>query len=98
MSPADSPHSPLTAAQVADMLDQLAAVDRQLADELDRIGASRSPVSRATVAALESVLVALRPAAQVRELLARADRRVLLAGLRLWERRRFPLRSIPGER
>lgn len=69
--------------QVADMLDTLAVADRQVAQVLDRIFTSRSPVSRATVTALERLLATLRPAADVRARLTGVDRAVLATGIRL---------------
>ena len=95
-SPAAEP-SPLEPRQVADMLDTLAVTDQQVAQVLDRISTSRSPVSRATVTALERLLATLRPAADVRARLAGADRRVLAAGIRLRRERRDGLRLVCGE-
>jgi hypothetical protein len=95
-SPATQP-APLEPAQVADMLDTLAVADQQIARVLDRISASRSPVSGATVTALERLLATLRPAAEVRARLAGADRRVLAAGIRLRRERRDGLRAVGGE-
>lgn len=83
--------------QVADMLDTLAVADRQVAQVLDRISASRSPVSRATVTALERLLATLRPAADLRIRLAGVDRGVLAAGIRLRRERRDGLRLVTGE-
>lgn len=92
--PASSPAQPGPAA-VADMLETLAAADRELADELDRIASSRSPVSEATVTALERLLATLRPAAEVRARLAGVDGNVLAAAIRM-RRERRGLRVIPG--
>ncbi len=80
--------------QVADMLDTLATADRQVAEVLDRISASRSPVSRATVTALERLLATLRPAADVRARLTGVDHRVLAAGIRLRRERHDALRLV----
>ena len=92
-SPATEP-SPLAPQQVADMLDTLAAADQRLAEVLDRISASRSPVRGATVSALERLLATLRPAADVRARLAGLDRRVLAAGIRLRRERHDGLRLV----
>lgn len=80
--------------EVADMLDTLAAADRQLADELDRIATSRSPVSQATVIALERLLATLRPAAEVRAQLARVERGVLARAIQLRRDRHERLRLV----
>ena len=82
--------------EVAIMLDIIATADRQLADALDGIVSSKTRVSRATVAALERVLATLRPAADVRAQLARVDRRVLAAAIRLRRDRYDRLRVIDG--
>jgi hypothetical protein len=95
-SPAAEP-SPLEPQQVADMLDTLAVADQEVAQVLDRISASRSPVSRATVTALERLLATLRPAADVRARLAGVDHRVLAAGISLRRERRDQLRLVRGE-
>ena len=42
--------------QVADLLDTMAMADQALADELDRIGADRRRVCKATVVRLEQLL------------------------------------------
>ncbi len=96
-APTPTPHSdfPHDAEAVADMLDTLAAADRHLAAELDRIASSRSPVNLATVRALEQLLATLRPAAAVRAQLAGVDVRVLGEALRL-RRTRRQLHAIPG--
>ncbi len=94
--PAADP-SPLEPHQVADMLDTLAVADQQVAQVLDRISASRSPVSRATVTALERLLATLRPAADVRSRLAGIDLQVLAAGIRLRRERHDGLRLVTGE-
>ena len=47
------PHTP---SQVADRLDTMAMADQALADELDRIGADRRRVCKATVVRLEQLL------------------------------------------
>lgn len=95
-SPASAhPSPPPGPREVADMLDTLAAADLQLAQELDRIASSRSPVSGTTVAALERLLATLRPAADVRSRLAVVDRRVLGAAIRL-RRQRYDLLRVVG--
>lgn len=99
-SPATKPTvepNPLEPQEVADMLDTLAAADQQVAQVLDRISTSRSPVSRATITALERLLATLRPATDVRARLVSADRRVLAAGIRLRRERRDGLRLVGGE-
>jgi hypothetical protein len=89
--------APLEPHQVADMLDTLAVADQQVAQVLDRISTSRSPVSRATVTALERLLATLRPAADVRSRLAGVDGAVLAAGVRLRRERRDGLWLVTGE-
>lgn len=89
--------SPLEPHQVADMLDTLAAADQQVARVLDGISTSRSPVSRATVAALERLLATLRAATDVRARLNGVDRRVLAAGIRVRRERRDGLHLVTGE-
>ncbi len=95
-SPVAQP-SPLEPKEVADMLDALAAADLKVAQVLDQISTSRSPVSRATVTALEWLLATLRPAADVRMRLTGVDRRVLAAGVRLRREQRDGLSLISGE-
>lgn len=97
MSSSTAEHSPLEPHQVADMLDTLAAADQQIAEVLDRISTSRSPVSRTTVTALERLLTTLRPAADVRSRLAGIDRGMLAAGMRLRRERREGLQLVAGE-
>jgi hypothetical protein len=82
--------------EVVVMLDTLAAADSHLAEVLDGVVSSRVRVSWATVAALERVLATLRPAADVRAQLARVDRRVLAAAIRLRRDRYDRLRVIDG--
>lgn len=95
-SPAAKPN-PLEPQEVADMLDTLAAADLKVAQVLDQISTSRSPVSRATVTALERLLATLRPAADVRLRLVGVDRAVLAAGLRLRREQRDGLHLVSGE-
>jgi len=99
-TPASAQHRPpaLGPRTVADMLDTLAEADLQLATELDRIVSSRSPVSAATVTALERLLTTLRPAAEVRAQLAGVDRSVLAAAVRLRRRQRDCLHVIGAAR
>lgn len=89
--------SPLQPQQVADMLDALAEADQRVADVLNGISSSRSPVSRATVTALERLLATLRPATDVRARLSGVDRRVLAAAIRVRRERRDGLRLVTGE-
>ena len=78
------------------MLDTLAAADEQVAAVLNGISTSRSPVSRASVRALERLLTTLRPAAEVRTRLARVDRGVLAAALRVRRERGDTLHLVSG--
>ena len=89
--------NPLQPQQVADMLDTLAAADQQVAAVLNGISTSRSPVSRATVTALERLLATLRSATDVRARLSGVDRRVLAAGIRVRRERRKGLHLVTGE-
>ena len=89
--------APLEPQQVADMLDTVAAADQQVAHVLNRISTSRSPVSRATVTALERLLATLRPATDVRARLNGVDRRVLAAGIRVRRERHDGLHLVTGE-
>lgn len=97
MSSPAAKRNPLEPQEVADMLDTLAVADLKVAQVLDQISTSRSPVSRATVTALERLLATLRPAADVRLRLAGVDRRVLAAGIRLRREQRDGLRLVSGE-
>lgn len=89
--------NPLQPQQVADMLDTLAAADQQVADALNVISTSRSPVNRATVTALERLLATLRPATDVRARLSGVDRRVLAAGIRVRRERHDGLHLVAAE-
>jgi hypothetical protein len=73
---------------VADALERLWAAGRAVADELDRIGASRALVSAATLAGLEAALANLRPAVGMRAQLAHLEPGLLRAGTAVWARRR----------
>lgn len=95
--PAGGRAAQLEPTDIADMLDTLAAADRELAAELDRIASARSPVNSATVTALERLLATLRPAAAVRDRLAGVDSAVLAAAIRIRGTRR-ELRVIHGGR
>lgn len=96
-SPAAQATRRLEPEQVAEMLDTLAAADRQVAHVLDRIATSRSPVGRGTVTALERLLTTLRPAADVRDGLAHVDRQVLAVAIRLRREQHDGLRVVGGE-
>lgn len=86
----------LTPDAVAEMLTRIAGADRLLADALAQISVSRTPVSAATVALLEQLLTALRPAASERDQLTEVDRPTLRAGIRLWARRMITSPSPVG--
>ncbi|HYN73979.1 MAG TPA: hypothetical protein VES60_15875 [Nakamurella sp.] len=75
-----------SSAEIADLLDVLAAANSALAVELEAISGSRASLSQVTVNRLEQLVEQMRPAAQVREVLAGLDPRVL-AGAREWHRR-----------
>ena len=77
-----------SSADIADLLDVLAAANSALAVELEAISVSRASLSQVTVNRLEQLVEQMRPAAQVREVLAGLDPRVLLDGAREWHRRR----------
>ncbi|MEP6562421.1 MAG: hypothetical protein ABJD68_15250 [Nakamurella sp.] len=78
----------LSSTQIADLLDILATANHALAAELDAIAGSRRSLSQATVARLEHLVNQMRPAAQIRQVLARLDPGELLAGAREWHSRR----------
>ena len=84
---APAPVSALRSADVADLLELLADANSALAAELKAIAGSRRSLSQATVTRLERLLVQMRPAARVRQVLAGLDPQVLLAGAREWHRR-----------
>jgi hypothetical protein len=77
------------------MLDSLAAADREVAQELDRLACSATPISSGTVAALERLLLTVRPAAAIRTALAAVDRRILAAAIGL-RRDRRDAAGVPG--
>ena len=68
-------------------MELLADANSALAAELTGIARSRRSLSQATVTRLERLLVQMRPAARVREVLADLDPQELLAGTREWHRR-----------
>jgi hypothetical protein len=74
-------------AQVAAMLESLAAADRRLADELDEIAACRVPVCKATVQRLDELLGTLRVAVLLRDQMAGVPVEVLDAAIRLRRQR-----------
>ena len=81
-------HPPtLTPMQIADLLQRLAGANHALAVELDGIAASSRPLCQSTVDRLEGLLEQMRPAAQIRHILARLDPVALLAGASEWQRR-----------
>jgi predicted component of type VI protein secretion system len=84
---APAPVSALRSADVADLLELLADANSALAAELKAIAGSRRSLSQATVTRLERLLVQMRPAARVRQVLADLDPQVLLDGTREWHRR-----------
>jgi hypothetical protein len=75
-----------SSAEIADLLDVLAAANSALAVELEAISGSRASLSQVTVNRLEQLVEQMRPAAQAREVLAGLDPRVL-DGAREWHRR-----------
>ena len=78
----------MTSAQIADLLQCLAGANHALAAELDAIADSRRSLSQGTVKRLEHLVARMRPAAQIRQILAELDPEELLAGAREWHRRR----------
>lgn len=82
-------HRPtMTSGQIADLLHRLGGANHALAAELDAIAASRRSLSQGTVDRLEHLVEQMRPAAQIRQILAELDPQELLAGAREWHRRR----------
>lgn len=93
---ADLPVRTVSARQVADWFELVAAADRALADEMDWIGGCRAPVCWDTVVRLEALLHRLRDGARLRAELATLDPELLRAGGALWVRRaRLARRSTP---
>ena len=78
----------MTSGQIADLLHRLAGANHALAAELKAIAASRRSLSQGTVDRLEHLVEQMRPAAQIRQILAELDPQELLAGAREWHRRR----------
>jgi len=84
-----------TPSQVADLLDTMAMADQALAAELDRIGADRRRVCKATVVRLEQLLARVREGADTRAVLEGLDSTLLQDGALHWAARRHdrPSRS-----
>jgi flagellar motility protein MotE (MotC chaperone) len=78
----------MTSGQIADLLHRLAGANHALAAELKAIAASRRSLSQGTVDRLEHLVEQMRPAAQIRQILAELDPEELLAGAREWHHRR----------
>lgn len=80
-----------TVGDVVDLLERYAAADRELADELDRIGADPSSsrrVSQATISRLMSLLeTSLVPGVQAKAELDALPRGLRRAGIAEWARR-----------
>lgn len=87
--PTSLPSTSASPSDVAAVLARIAGADGELAEVLDRVAASRAPVSTSTVMALEQLLATLRPAASERERLASVDRATLRASIRLWSSRQL---------
>ena len=77
-----------TPERIADLLEIVSRADRSLAAEMDLAGASRHPVSQVTVNRLEKLLKELRPAAEIRAVLAGLDPDLLHNGMSVWLGRR----------
>ncbi len=90
-----------TVSDVVDLLDRYAAADRELADEMDRIGADPSSsrrVSQATVSRLSGLLAtSLVPGVQAKAELDALPRALRRAGIAEWARRsaRHPQAAPP---
>lgn len=84
----------LSPVQIADLLQRLAGANHALAVELDGIAATRRPLCQSTVDRLEGLVEQMRPAAQIRQILAALDPMDLLAGAWEWQRR-WPTTSAP---
>ena len=65
----------MSSGQIADLLERLAGANHALAAELDAIAASRRSLSQSTVDRLEHLVEQMRPAAQIRQVLADLDPR-----------------------
>ena len=89
-------HRPtMTSLQVADLFQRLAGANHALAAGLDSIAAGRRSLSQSTVDRLEHLVEQMRPAAEIRQLLAELDPQELLAGAGEWHRR-WPATSSPS--
>jgi len=89
-------HRPaMTSMQVADLLQRLAGANHALAAGLDSIAASRRSLSQSTVDRMERLVEQMRPAAEIRQILAELDPQELLAGAGEWHRR-WPATSSPS--
>jgi hypothetical protein len=87
-TPATLTVSVTSAAQVADLLDAVAAANGRIAAEADRIARSRAATSLTTVDRLTRLADDLRPAARARVQLSLLDPELLLAGTSVWLTRR----------
>jgi hypothetical protein len=76
---------------VADQFEVLASANRWFDDELHLIYRSPTPLSQSTVNRLVVLGERMRPAAEVRDRLARLEPAVLLAGVRVWVGRQAPV-------
>jgi len=89
-------HRPaMTSMQVADLLQRLAGANHALAAGLDSIAASRRSLSQSTVDRMERLVEQMRPAAEIRQILAELDPQELLVGAGEWHRR-WPATSSPS--
>jgi hypothetical protein len=82
------PRPALTAEVVPDRIEEVAAADGELADELDLIGATTTLVSELIVSRLEVLLDRLRPAARLRTELGELDAELLNAAASVGAARR----------
>lgn len=83
----------VTAEQVADLLEAVAAANDCMAAEAARIAGAQAAVTQATVDRLTRLADQLRPGANARAQLAELEPQLLLAGTALWLRR---LRGEPS--
>ncbi|HEY5151892.1 MAG TPA: hypothetical protein VIJ23_19180 [Mycobacterium sp.] len=89
-------HRPtMTSLQVADLLQRLAGANHALAAGLDAIAVSHRSLSQSTVDRMEHLVEQMRPAAEIRQILAELDPQELLAGAGEWHRR-WPATSSPS--
>lgn len=84
----------VSADDVADLFESLAAASSQFRRTLDRLVAARFPVCVATINQLEQLLADMRPAAVHREQLALLDSGLLLDGAARWDHRRRTLAGL----